>query len=79
LLDLFSTTGKGGKIEIADEPVFSLKTTIDYALSLYGVQKCKIFKVLQTGANYKSLSVKPLQTENEQNVEVMVEGKFFNG
>lgn len=66
---MFSTKGKGGIIEIVGEPLFPLKTTIDYILNQYRDKKLMVTKALQTGTNFKSSSLKILQISPQDSKE----------
>jgi hypothetical protein len=66
---MFSAKGKGGVIEIIGEPLFPLKTTIEYILNQYKDKKLIVTKALQTGTNFKSSNLKILQVSTQDSKE----------
>ena len=79
LIDLFKAEGKGGQIEIVGEPIFPLKATLEYLLTLTEDKQLTLTKALQTvkekggqEAFAESHTVNKAQMGNE--VKILVEG-----
>lgn len=82
-MQMFKTEGKGALIEIADEPIFSLKTTIDYLVQEYSSKIFNFTKILQTCPDKdiwknKFLAPKVMLCEDEE-VEILIEGTIDTG
>lgn len=85
LIDLFKNEGKGGAIEIVGEPLFSLKTTLDFLIHHFEGKTLNISKALQTTQNRPPVLNNFLRRANESNpsdlvpkqVEVLVEGSVI--
>lgn len=54
LAEIFCTEGKGGVIQIAGEPLFPLRTTIEYIFKEFSGQKVMISKAIQNSKDKKS-------------------------
>lgn len=81
-MDLFVTEGRGGIIQIVEEPIFPLKSTIEYLQNSYNKKKIEIQKSLQTLTNNLLESTVKVNYSNRVNdtgnsdIEVLVEGKI---
>lgn len=82
LIDLFKNEGKGSVIEIVGEPLFPLKTTLDFLIQHFEGKTLNISKALQTMQNRPPVLNNFLRRANESNpsdslpkqVDVLVEG-----